>query len=152
MSGAWVKEPGDVVCLQTSESFPFSVECKHWEQWNLDNVFHFTGHFPAWVAQMAEQAKEKTEKENSLYWPMLFFTRNRRPIYIMLPRLLVTVGGRLTSSHIVLKSESWGQFVVGEAKDVLKDISYSRILEHHGKLKAANLNSNAGISKSTAGD
>lgn len=136
MSGAWTKEPGDIVCLQTGEGFPFSVECKHWENWNLDNVFHFTGHFPAWVAQMAEEAEAKSRKENSLYWPMLIFTRNRRPIYIMLPEEVVNAGGHLTVSHIVLKSESWGQFVVGEAINMLKDISYSRILEYHGRTKA----------------
>lgn len=138
MSGAYVKEPGDIICLDSNACFPFSVECKHWEGWTLDNVFHINGNMPGWLAQMMEQTQNKSIATGQLYWPMLLFTRNRRPIYILIPRIIVLVGGRLDTTHIILKTESWGQFVVGEATDVLKGISFQKVLEYHAKLTAAN--------------
>lgn len=134
MSGAWTKEPGDIVCLESNGYFPFAVECKHQEQWTLDNIFHLNGIFIHWLVQAIEQAESKTNATGELYWPMLFFKRNRRPIYILIPKILALYGGRLEASHIVLKTESWGTFIVGEATEILKGISYDKVLEYHAKL------------------
>src|SRR5688572_4045934 len=111
MSGAWAKEPGDIVCLEADVQFVFCVECKNQEGWTLDNLLQGNGVFPGWMAQMLEQTERKMLESNRLYWPMLIFTRNRRPIYMLLPRLVALAGGRLTTSHIILKSLQ-GQYVV----------------------------------------
>lgn len=133
MSGAFASEPGDIICLEADIRFQFCVECKNQEGWAIDNLLQNNGVFPGWMAQMLSQAENKTQSTNRLYWPMLIFTRNRRPIYIMIPRLVALAGGYLTQTHIVLKSPM-GQYVVGEASDLLKDLDYTRIKEYHERI------------------
>ena len=79
-SGDILHRPG-IVCM-------FSVECKAQQGWELDGALH-NKHWPVWKwwYQTCTQAR-RAEKE-----PLLFFTRNRRPIYAMLNRRIAGLLG-----------------------------------------------------------
>lgn len=130
MSGAWVNEPGDVVALNNT-FFPFVVECKHEEGWKLDNLLQYTNPFPAWISQTVTQVEKKSKSTGELYWPMLLFTRNRSPIYVLAPASVLTLGGNVVirQSHIVYIQSPW-TFVVGEAS-ILQGISFNKVQEYH---------------------
>jgi len=71
---------GDVVCAPGTR-FPFVVECKNVEDWSLDALFD--GHaadISSWWSQCVAQAEFNRGR------PLLVFSRNRRPDYVMLRR------------------------------------------------------------------
>lgn len=76
LEGHW-EGAGDVLWQPTVE-FPFAVECKKQEGWDLDGIMDGGSWKPwAWWAQAKEQARRVG------LLPLLVFTRNRRPIYAM---------------------------------------------------------------------
>jgi hypothetical protein len=79
-SGGWHAKgewnlAGDVVC--SDEEFPFHIEAKKQEHWNLDQLFAATGPVFEWWWQARRECPEDK-------LPVLTFTRNRRPQYMML--------------------------------------------------------------------
>lgn len=133
MSGGWAGEAADIVPM-FGKPFPLVVECKHEEGWEFDHLFSGIGVFPGWMAQAIEQADYKSNQLEVKHWPVLFFTRNRRNTYIMLPREVIELGlvGELPT-HIVV-GVSLRTFICGEADNILAVISYKK-LETNWRLK-----------------
>lgn len=79
LSGGWgrMKTKGDVV--SDGDEWPFFVECKNQEGWNLDQLMEGRGPVEDWWLKTVVQAEEESK------FPMLVFTRNRRPVYVRLP-------------------------------------------------------------------
>ncbi|QKE56350.1 holliday junction resolvase [Bacillus phage YungSlug] len=69
---------GDIVPPPNSD-FPFSIECKKHEGWDLSYILRNMGEFPNWWAQCTRDAY-KVDKI-----PLLIFSKNRSPIYFMMP-------------------------------------------------------------------
>ncbi len=76
LEGHW-EGRGDIL-HRPDVKFPFAVECKKREGWQLDDVFSIRGAPLQWWSQAERQARE------SHLHPLLVFTRNRRPVYVML--------------------------------------------------------------------
>lgn len=67
---------GDIVC--NVEDFPFVIELKCRESWNMDSLINGSKEVEKWWKQVTADATA-TGKE-----PMVIFTRNRQPDYLML--------------------------------------------------------------------
>lgn len=81
-SGAlhWEKDnrvAGDIVAPVDSK-FPFTVECKKREGWYFDALINQTGEIPSWWQQSIDDGK-RVDRE-----PILIFSKNRAPNYVML--------------------------------------------------------------------
>ena len=81
-SGAlhWEKDnrvAGDIVPPVDSK-FPFTVECKKREGWYFDAIINETGEIPEWWQQSVDDGK-RVDRE-----PILIFSKNRAPSYVML--------------------------------------------------------------------
>ena len=86
-SGSWgkMRTKGDLVSdLEKDPNFPFFIEVKKQEAWNLDQVVLRVGLVEKWWVKARGQAKEEAKI------PLLVFSRNRRPIYVRVPRLVLT--------------------------------------------------------------
>lgn len=59
--------------------YPFSNECKKVEGWNFEQILKGTGEVTDWWKQCCRDA-EQTGKI-----PLLLFSKNRSPIYFMIP-------------------------------------------------------------------
>lgn len=68
---------GDIIPPEGS-NFPFTVECKNRESWNMDSLFSGSKEIQLWWDQVSGDCEESGKK------PMLIFTRNRRPDYVMI--------------------------------------------------------------------
>lgn len=88
-SGGWSSAKfgvtADLVCA--NPAFPFHVECKHRENWVLDDLV--TGvrqEHDKSIVQWWKQCVESCPKKNGLYTkePLLVFRRNRQPWLVML--------------------------------------------------------------------
>lgn len=66
---------GDIVT--NDPDFPFTIECKARESWNMDSLINGSKEVEKWWKQAIADAWA-TGKE-----PMVIFTRNRQPDYIM---------------------------------------------------------------------
>lgn len=67
---------GDIVT--NNPDFPFVIECKCREEWNMDSLINGNKKVEKWWQQVTADAEATGKK------PMLIFTRNRQPDYIML--------------------------------------------------------------------
>lgn len=67
---------GDIVC--NDPTFPFVVECKNRQSWNMDALIKGNKAVEKWWAQVNKDATD------TQLTPMLIFTRNQQPDYIML--------------------------------------------------------------------
>ncbi len=76
MSGGWgkMKTGGDIL---GNDDFPFYIECRKQETWRLDQLFTVKGVLWEWW----EEVKEKSKLEERT--PLLIFSRNHAPIYVM---------------------------------------------------------------------
>ena len=82
LDGHWEGE-GDVLHVPGIVC-PFCIEAKDQEGWELDGLVKNTKWRPwGWW----EQCKEQAGRTDGL-WPVLFFTRNFRPIYVLVEREL----------------------------------------------------------------
>jgi len=99
IDGHW-EGAGDIL-HQPGIVFPFCVECKKVEGWELDGLLS-GGKWPVWSwwSQACEQAA-KTE-----LIPLLVFTRNRRKIYTMMPKGVESCLSLLPSEGAVLRVET----------------------------------------------
>lgn len=66
---------GDIVC--NDPDFPLVVECKNREAWNMDALITGSAEVKKWWQQVKKDAAA-TEKK-----PVVIFTRNNRPVYVM---------------------------------------------------------------------
>lgn len=67
---------GDIVC--NDPEFPFVIECKNRQAWNMDSLINGSKEVEKWWKQVTADA-EATGK-----LPMVIFTRNQQPNYIMM--------------------------------------------------------------------
>lgn len=67
---------GDIVT--NDPDFPFVIECKCREEWNMDSLINGSKKVEKWWQQVTADA-EATGKQ-----PMVIFSRNRQPDYIMM--------------------------------------------------------------------
>jgi len=76
LSGGWGKMQtgGDIV---GKEGFPLYIECRKHESWKLDQLFAGEGILWRWW----EEVIGKAEEEEKI--PILIFSRNHAPIYVM---------------------------------------------------------------------
>lgn len=93
-SGGWVKNQttagfnlyGDVI--STDPNFPFSVEVKRDESWNLAQLQKRCPTSPLWDWWLQCQADAIKSKK----LPILFFRKNRQPWYVWIPGILKGAG------------------------------------------------------------
>lgn len=79
LDGHWTGS-GDVL-HRPGIKFPFTVECKKQEKWELDGMFGAPKWRPwKWWSQARDQAYEA-----GLH-PLLIFTRNCRPLYVLMEK------------------------------------------------------------------
>ena len=78
IDGTW-KVKGDL-WVHPKLLFPFAVECKKQEAWDLDGYTN-----PKWpVWDWWQQAVSQAAANTAPSWPLLIFSRNRRPNYVIL--------------------------------------------------------------------
>lgn len=79
----WKKDArvaGDIVApSEGGEDYPFSNECKKVEGWNFEQLIKGTGQVTDWWMQCVRDAQEVSKI------PLLTFSKNRSPIYFMMP-------------------------------------------------------------------
>jgi len=81
-SGGWANRAAFSTCgdvVTTVKGFPFTIECKHVEGWHLEQLLVSPDTCP--IACWWRQAK--TEASEAKRRPMLVFTRNFQPLYVM---------------------------------------------------------------------
>jgi len=77
LEGHW--NGGGDILHRPDVAFPFAVECKDREGWELDGALYV----PTWpIWDWWEQAQEQAR--NARLCPLLVFSRNRRPHYVLL--------------------------------------------------------------------
>lgn len=132
MSGGWAGEAADIV-PKFGAFFPFVVECKHEEGWELDNIMLCNGPFPEWFAQCIEQAEYKSNSVGTMFWPMLCFRRNHRPTYMAVPSVVLEYGciGSKPTLIVVQHIRPW-EFILGEIGILKSVISYQKVMEAYG--------------------
>jgi len=95
LSGGWsnaevrgeFKASGDL--MTTAQHFPFCVEVKRREAWNLDRVnAGLKSPVWSWWRQAQTQANEQCTDEKTVH-PMLWLRQSRMPWLVMLPQWLV---------------------------------------------------------------
>ncbi len=70
---------GDLIVSPSAQPFRSNIEAKNQEGWSMDGMFDASSWPPwMWWEQCCAQAAKAKEK------PLLIFTRNRRPSYVML--------------------------------------------------------------------
>lgn len=62
-----------------SKTFPFSIECKKVEDWNFEQIIKGVGIVPDWWSQCVRDAESVGKI------PLLIFTKNRSPVFYMMP-------------------------------------------------------------------
>jgi len=82
MSGAWSGCDVDIWPDSQAMYFPFAVECKKSEGWDLSGVLTGGALFQDWWTQAVTQAMRLSEKDGRKFHPMLFFARNRYPVMV----------------------------------------------------------------------
>jgi len=113
LDGHWEGE-GDILHRPGIE-FPFCVECKDQEGWDLDGLLH-NEKWPvwAWWEQACTQAQQVGLR------PILFFTRAYRPDYVMMQKEVAECL-ELQSKHgpvVECRSKSGGTIKVTAARNV----------------------------------
>ncbi len=85
-------------------AFPFCVECKKIEGWEIDGALA-NAKWPVWSWwEQAKRQARKTWKTNGLY-PLLVFSRNRKPDYVLLEEEVAQCLGLRPKSGPVLRVE-----------------------------------------------
>ena len=103
--GHW-RGSGDIL-WRPENDLPFVVECKSCEGWELDGAFYAEKWPPLlWWKQAAEQAERQKRTTGQQARPLLFFTRNLRPVYCMasMPDVAALLGGRV---GVPDRKQSW---------------------------------------------
>lgn len=89
MSGGWQGTSGDIKPKDATKLFPFVLECKKQEQWNMEQILSNEGSFFAWIKQAeAEIIKDRQNGIDCVAY-MLIFSRNHKPDYVALPYHIV---------------------------------------------------------------
>lgn len=109
---------GDIVC--NVPDFPFVIEVKCRESWNMDSLINGSKEVEKWWKQVTADA-EATGKQ-----PMVIFTRNRQPDYVMLKvrdyhyqRKLILTGIREGFFMNILINED--ELIVMKLEDFISD-------------------------------
>jgi hypothetical protein len=89
MSGAWQGTAGDIIPKNKTDDFPFLVECKKQEHWQMEQLLSNTGPFADWVQQAVEGMAKDAEHGRDVRTFMLIFSRNRKPDYIACTHSLI---------------------------------------------------------------
>lgn len=86
MSGAWQGTTGDITPKNKNHPFPFLIECKKNEGWDMDAVVSGrSALFKSWIDQLIRETREDQIITGELKFPLLIFSRNRRSDYLLLP-------------------------------------------------------------------
>lgn len=86
MSGAWQGTAGDIKPKSQTDHFPFTVECKKDEGWDMDAVVSGkSALFKSWIDQLIREVREDEIVTGQLRFPLLIFSRNYRSDYILVP-------------------------------------------------------------------
>ena len=97
----YLSKPSDVV-VRYNDEFPFVIECKNQQAWDFHNVFgELNGKMFDWVTQAIRQTVEMSKKSQKQYWPMLAFTANYKPAYVMVPTTVLP-SGNISFTHMRL--------------------------------------------------
>lgn len=89
MSGAMRGYPGDIITASAENisSFPFLIEVKYREGWELTSLLHGRdGFFKEWIKQLEDET-DRLRKPYSI----LFFRKNRIPWLIAIPEKQIKV-------------------------------------------------------------
>lgn len=73
---------GDIVApMEGGDDFPFTVECKKHEGWDLDTLLKDTGPIKDWWKQAITDNKRLNDESKH---PLLLFSRNYSPVFYMM--------------------------------------------------------------------
>lgn len=119
---------GDIT-THVDSSFPFTVECKKREEWTLEQLLKGTGDLESWWAQSINDS----ERVNLL--PMLIFSKNFSPNYIMLQesvfsKLLDWKNRHLPFNYFIVGKTGEGQRVVCVLESFLDFVCKEDIEKH----------------------
>lgn len=105
---------GDLVT--SDPDFPWVVEAKNRESWDLKDLFLGQGPIFSWFQQAADDGKRVNKK------PLLFFTKNYHPYYVFvkLDDLDINMEADERTDHFVLHHSIHGVIIVAEAASALK--------------------------------
>ena len=87
MSGAWAGTSGDLLPKNREQNFPFVIECKKQEDWNLFQVIKGEGEFYKWVDQVISEVRKDLEITKQERFPLVMFSKNYQPDFIACPAL-----------------------------------------------------------------
>lgn len=94
---------GDIVApSEGGEDYPFSNECKKVEGWSLEQLIKGTGQITDWWEQCTRDAKVVSKV------PLLTFSKNRSPIYYMMPYEAFQRLGMLERNYFITTFELKG--------------------------------------------
>lgn len=107
---------GDIVAPVDSD-FPFNVECKKQESWNMEQIIKGTGDVVSWWEQCINDAKRVDEI------PLLIFSKNHSPIYYMTQAQTARKLGTLEKNYFLttlfVENESY-DVAIGYLDDLLE--------------------------------
>jgi len=130
LSGGYDKTSasGDVFCPSNPIEFPFSVECKNQEGWNMFQLLEGKGTPMGWWQQcVRDEEQGRYQRE-----PVLIFTANQRPAFwlsrlsTMLKLEGLTGSDTVKYDYIIIRTESFqevgGPVILLHFNDVLDQI------------------------------
>ena len=144
LSGGWQSSSvaaGDIFLVAEYEAtndlnvprvrFPFSVECKKQERWDFAQLFRDSEKCP--LRRFWKQATNDAKKIKKL--PIMIFTRNFQPTFIMLSTCTANRLARLAYGtwhdfdHIIVRMSEKDQVVIFLLEDFLGWISFETLLK-----------------------
>lgn len=99
---------GDIVTPEKSK-FPFVVECKKRENWNIEQLIKDTGDIEKWWAQVTKDCTRTSLR------PMLIFSKNFAPDYVMvLEQDFVDMTGNkeIKLPHFIVRGEKYNRVIM----------------------------------------
>jgi len=107
--------------------FPFVVECKNQEGWVMDNFFKMTSPIPEWLDQMVKQTEYRSKQLNQFCWPMLIFTRNFWPNYVLIPAAAMPKIACELTCMLGIKYKGI-RYLIGELEEFFQNVQYDDVV------------------------
>ncbi|AYP68623.1 hypothetical protein EalM132_00111 [Exiguobacterium phage vB_EalM-132] len=118
---------GDIVTSVKSK-FPFTVECKKREGWSIEQLVKETGDIEKWWAQVIKDC------ERSSLRPLLIFSRNFAPDYVMIHEAdfnLLASTTEVKFTHFILRSKKYNRVIL-MLDDLYKLANKQEVLDRFG--------------------
>lgn len=128
MSGAWQGTSGDIKPKDASVNFPFVIECKKQEKWNMEQVLANEGVFKSWVEQAAAEIEKDVRNGKHVVSFLLIFSRNHKSDYIAVPATHTTAGTLALLNYCSVRIDHQHLYIF-DLHEFMSKVAYHTLLQ-----------------------